>query len=139
MALPEEDRGPTWLRDWRDIEADFHRMEDFAAKLRAEIQLNYAPHLSRVHDDMSAELPPPAAEFTELVSLLTTHQAAQQATSDLVHFYATATGGFANAAEEISRRYGQADAFTAARVTVVEAALDRSGVTSATGSAGEER
>ncbi|HEU4422855.1 MAG TPA: hypothetical protein VFR67_10030 [Pilimelia sp.] len=129
MALPEEDLGPAWLRDWAHIEADITAMEDFAAKLRAEVEVNYAPHASKVHEDMMTRLPAPSAGFSELVALLKTHQASQQATSDLVHHYANATGGMAEAASQIGRQYGQADAFSAARVTDVRDALDASGVT----------
>lgn len=129
MALPEEDLGPVWLRDWAHIEADITAMEDFAAKLRAEVEVNYAPHASRVHEDMMTRLPPPAADFDELVALLKTHQASQQATSDLVHYYSNATGSMAEAASQIGRKYSQSDAFSAAQVTDVRRALDDNGVT----------
>jgi hypothetical protein len=120
------------LRDWAHIEADIKAMEDFAAKLRDEVTVNYAPHASKVHDDMQTKLPSPALEFGELVDLLDTHWRSQQATSDLVHHYGNATGGMANAASEIGKQYGQADAFSSARVTDVNKALDASGVTAPT-------
>jgi hypothetical protein len=132
MAIPEEDLGPAWLRDWAHIEADIKAMEDFATKLRREVEVNYAPHVGKVHEDMMAGLPSPPSEFGELVDLLTTHHQSQQATSDLVHFYGNATGGMANAASEIGKQYGQADAFSSARVTDVNKALDQSGVTAPT-------
>jgi hypothetical protein len=132
MAIPEEDLGPAWLRDWTHIEADIKAMEDFAKKLKDEVTVNYAPHASKVHDDMMAALPPPPSEFGELVALLDTHHVSQQATSDLVHFYSNATGGMADAASKIGQQYGQADAFSSARVSDVNKALDQSGVTAPT-------
>lgn len=125
MGLPEEDLPPSWLRDYGDIEADISKMEEFAAKLHAEVVDNYAPHLPYIYDAMAVELPQPSALFPELVSFLTTHQASQQATSDLVYFYRDATGGFATAAAEVSKNYGAADAFSAANVHDVEKALDQ--------------
>ena len=41
MALPDEDLGPAWLRNWEYIEADIQAMDDFATKLRAEVETNY--------------------------------------------------------------------------------------------------
>lgn len=125
MGLPEEDLGPTWLRDYGDIEVDIDQLADFAAALQAEVTDNYIPHLARLYDDMSARAPDPCDAFPELVTFLQTHQASQQATTDLVHFYRDASGGLAVAAGEISKRYGDSDAFSAALVRVVEQELNR--------------
>ena len=125
MAIPEEDLPPSWLRDYGGIEADVTKMEEFAAKLHAEVTQNYAPHLQYVYEDMTAEVPAPYSAFAELVAFLQTHHTSQQATTNLVHFFRDATGGFATAASEVSANYGQADAFVHARVKEVEAALDK--------------
>jgi hypothetical protein len=130
--LPPEDRGPVWLSDWQQIEADIAAMADFAKKLRAEVEVNYAPHASRVTDDMTTPLPSPPTSFTELVDLLETHHAAEQDTANMVYYYTDRTGGLADAAATISERYQDADAFSAARVTDVEAALTTHGVNQAT-------
>ena len=124
MRIPEEDLPPSWLRDYGEIEADISRMEEFAHKLEAEVRENYAPHLTYVYDDMGVQIPPPYAEFAELASFLRTHHTAAQDTTDMVHFYQNATGGFATAAAKVSERYRDADAFAAARVRDVEAAFD---------------
>lgn len=125
MAIPDEDLPPSWLRDYGDIEADISKMEEFAAKLHAEVTQNYAPHLEYVYEDMRAKVPDPCDAFSELVTFLQTHHASQQATTNLVHFFRDATGGFATAASEVSASYGKADAFAHARVKEVEAALDK--------------
>jgi hypothetical protein len=123
MAIPDEDLPPTWLRDYGSIEADIQRMEEFAAKLRAEVMDNYAPHLEYVAQDMTVPVPQPHAGFAELVGFLTTHRDAQVKTTDAVFFHRDETGGFANAASKISENYRAADAFAHARVSDVEQAL----------------
>jgi hypothetical protein len=128
MRLPDEDRGPVWLRDWQQIEADIAAMADFARQLRAEVEINYAPHASRVTDELTTPLPCPPAPFTELVELLTVHRAAEQDTANIVYYYTDKTGGLADAAAEISRQYRNTDAFAAARVGDVETALRTHGV-----------
>jgi hypothetical protein len=125
MGIPEEDRPPAWLRDYGDIEADISKMEEFAANLDSEVRENYAPHLSYLRDDVTVKIPEPAAEFPELVSFLQTHQAIQQDSTNVVFHYRDATGGFAQAAKEVSANYGQADAFAVARVNEVQSALDK--------------
>jgi hypothetical protein len=120
-VIPEET--PSWLRNYRAIEADIARMEDVAAALDAEVRQNYMPHLSHIADDMRAVLPDPCDAFVELCTFLQTHWTSQQATSDLVHFFRDATGGLAVAAGTISRQYRGADAFASARVGDVERAF----------------
>ncbi|HEX2772207.1 MAG TPA: hypothetical protein VHN18_07215 [Micromonosporaceae bacterium] len=126
MAIPEEDLGPGWLRDYGAIEADIQRMEQFAATLRAEVMKNYAPHLELVAQDMTAPIPQPKAGFAELVGFLTTHQVAQVNTTDAIFYHRDRTGNFATAASKISENYGASDAFAHARVSDVERALDTS-------------
>lgn len=128
MALPEEDRGPVWLRDWQYIEADIQAMDDFAQKLRAEVETNYAAHLTPICDDMTTPLPTVDARFTELVTLLTTHQQATDTTTHQVRDYANRSAGIAHAASEISTNYGNADAFAQATLNAVNKALGSTGV-----------
>jgi hypothetical protein len=128
MRLPEGDRGPAWLRDWQQIEADIAAMADFARKLRDEVEVNYAPHATRVTDELTAKLPDPPQPFTELVDLLMVHRDAEHDTANIVYYYTDRTGGLADAAETISERYRNADAFAAARVSDVETALRTHGV-----------
>jgi len=127
-VIPEEDRGPAWLRDYGgSIEADIQRMEEFAKQLMAEVQKNYVPHMEEVQSDMLPDLPAPVA-FPELHSFMDAHRQAQQNTSDRVWDVGDGTGGLATAAQTVSKNYGQADAFSYARVRDVENALNQTGV-----------
>lgn len=131
MGIPDEDLGPVWLRGYGDgasIEADIRRLEEFGAALDAEVRENYVPHMEILQEDMMVELPNPAAEFAELASFLQTHQSAQQNTTNIVYTFRDATGGFAYAAQQVSAEYGNADAFSAARVSDVENALNQTAV-----------
>ncbi len=126
--IPEEDRGPAWLRDYGytdfgDIAADIAAMEEFAKKLAADVQNNYVPHLSGVTDAMLTQLPPPAATFPELVAFMTAHNEAQGITQENVFNFANGTNTFATAAQTISEEYRGSDAFSRARVGDVEKAL----------------
>jgi len=121
MRLPDDD-GPRWLSDYGDIQADIDRMEQFAAKLAAEVRTNYATHLSQVIQAMSTTLVS-HEEFPELHSFMQAHKEAQDQTYANVYTYRDATGGFANAAGQISAEYRGADAFSAARVSDVNQAI----------------
>jgi hypothetical protein len=128
--IPDEDRGPSWLRDYGsadfgDISADILAMEEFAKRLEAEVQDNYAPHLTGVTDAMLTELPPPAATFPELVAFMTAHHAAQDVTQENVFNFANGTNHFAVAAQTISKEYKGSDAFSHARVRDVDKAFDQ--------------
>ncbi|GIE99102.1 hypothetical protein [Paractinoplanes rishiriensis] len=131
--IPEEDRGPAWLRDYgytdySQIEADIQAMEQFATKLSANVKDDYAPHLSTVSTAMSTRLPEPDGGFYELVSFLTVHHDAQNVAHQNVYNYANGTQGLATAAQDISKKYSGADAFAHANVTDVTKALDQVGV-----------
>src|SRR5438128_1926884 len=100
MAIPDDDRGPSWLQDFRgtdfgDIAVDIAAMEQFAAKLAAEVQNNYAPHLAGVTDAMLTRLPAPSPTFVELVAFLRTHQQAQDTTQINIYNFANGTNHFA--------------------------------------------
>jgi len=138
--IPEDDRGPAWLRDYdytdfSQIEADIQAMETFALKLAANVADDYAPHLSTVTTAMSARLPAPPPEFTELWSFLFTHNEIQNVAHQNVYNYANGTQGFATAAEDISKKYSGTDAFALAKVRDVDTALDRVGVPASDGDA----
>ncbi len=135
--IPEEDRGPAWLRDYGTtdfgaIEADIQAMEQFAAKLAANVKDSYAPHMSTVSESMGTPLPPPPGEFVELSSFLLAHREAQDVTHQNVYNYANGTQGFANAAADISKQYSGSDAFAHARVSDVDKAFDKVGIPEAT-------
>jgi hypothetical protein len=131
--IPEEDRGPVWLRDYGyadfgQIEADIQAMEKFAAKLSDNVKGSYAPHLTSVTDAMSTRLPNPPGEFVDLASFLVAHNEAQDVTHQNVYNYANGTQGLASAAADISKKYSGSDAFAHAKVSDVTTALDKVGV-----------
>ncbi|MEV4488902.1 hypothetical protein AB0K04_02160 [Micromonospora coxensis] len=123
--IPEEDRPASWLRDNDRIEADIRQMREFADRLQAEVDRNYAPHLSYIADDMTAAIPDPCDAFIELVQFLRAHHETQQATAHTVWDLGGATGHLAGAAGTIAAEYEGADAFAAARVGDVREALAR--------------
>ncbi|RZT82639.1 hypothetical protein EV382_5949 [Micromonospora violae] len=121
--IPEEDRPAPWLRGYGGIEADISQLREFADRLAAEVDSNYAPHLSYIAEDMSAKLPNPCDAFIELVTFLHAHHETQQATADMVYAVRGATGHLAAAADQVATHYADSDAFTAARVVDVQRAL----------------
>ncbi|SCF33158.1 hypothetical protein GA0070216_11010 [Micromonospora matsumotoense] len=130
--IPEEGRPASWLGNYGGIEADIRQMREFADHLQAEVERNYTPHLRYIADDMTTAVPNPCDAFIELVHFLQAHWETQQATSDLVHGLAGATGRLATAANRIATDYQGADAFANARVTDVERALHGAQATAAT-------
>lgn len=122
--IPEEDRPPAWLRGYEDIEADISEMEEFAAKLDAEVRTNYGPHAQSLYADMTTQIPTPYAAFQELAAFLVEHNAAEALTARLIYDYESATGGFAIAADRISKQYRESDAFASARVNDVLKAFE---------------
>lgn len=129
--IPEENRPAGWLRGYGGIEADIRQMREFADRLQAEVERNYAPHLSYIADDMKAPIPNPADAFVELVQFLQAHHETQQATAEVVWGMAPATGRLAEAAGMIAAHYADSDAFSSARVADVERALAGPSVTTA--------
>jgi hypothetical protein len=128
--IPEEDRGPAWLRDYGftnfgDIAADIEAMEHFAQKLAADVVNSYVPHMETVSTAMAVKLPDPATTFPELVDFVQAHAAAQDATHSNVYGYANGTNHFASAAETISNEYRGTDARSHAKVKDVDRAFDK--------------
>ncbi|MEV1144132.1 hypothetical protein [Micromonospora sp. NPDC049799] len=121
--IPEEDRPAAWLRGYGGIEADIRQLREFADRLQAEVERNYAPHLSYIAEDLKTPLPNPADAFIELVEFLRAHHETQQATADTVWGVRGATGHLAAAAGQVADRYHDSDAFSSARVVDVERAL----------------
>ncbi|MBQ1065869.1 hypothetical protein KBX39_03405 [Micromonospora sp. D75] len=111
------------MRGYGGIEADIRQMREFADRLQDEVTRNYSPHLSYIADDMRAPVPNPADAFIELVHFLQAHHDTQTAAVSAVWDLAPATGRLADAAGRIANHYGDADAFSSARVTDVERAL----------------
>jgi hypothetical protein len=128
--IPEEDRGPAWLRDYGftdfgSIQADVAAMEEFAKKLATDVEKNYLPHMASITDAMMTELPPAASTFKELIDFFSVHRDAQDATQQNVYNFANGTNHFATAAQTISKDYRGSDAFSHARVKDVNNAFDQ--------------
>ncbi|GAA2640849.1 hypothetical protein [Paractinoplanes durhamensis] len=127
--IPDEDRGPAWLRDYGytdfgQIEADIDAMEQFASKLSATVEDNYAPHLSTVTEAMSTRLPDPPSEFIELLTFLSAHRDVADVAHQNVYNYANGTQDFAVVAQDIGKRYSGSDAFAQASVKDVDRAFN---------------
>lgn len=121
--IPEEDQPAPWLHGYGGIEADIRQLRDFADRLAAEVESNYAPHLSYIAEDMSAKVPNPCDAFVELVTFLHAHHETQQATTDMVYAVRGATGHLAAVADRVATQYADSDAFSAARAVDVQRAL----------------
>ena len=125
--IPDEDRGPAWLSDYGDIEADLRAMEEFAAALKEDVERNYAPRALAVSDTMVNSLPEADGRFAELRQFLLAHARAQEVALQNVYNFANGTYRLATAAYEVSRRYSGSDAFARARVADVLAGFRAAG------------
>jgi hypothetical protein len=140
--IPEEDLGPTWLRDYESlynigdtsgaggdggsgVKVDMPAMKDFAAALDKNVEADYKPHANKVFDDMAT---PAEAQldFLELWWALEQHDQVKIAATDNVANHGNSAKIFASAADEISKRYQQADAYSAARLADVHQYLGTS-------------
>jgi hypothetical protein len=119
MAIPEEDLGPAWMRDYGYVSIDIDALNDISEKLTFE-HGNFEPHLGKVVSDMMTPLPPPSGGFIELVGALQQQHAAQKATLEALTEQGRAIDALARAAKELSARYRSADAFSAARAADVD-------------------
>jgi hypothetical protein len=132
MGIPDEDRGPSWLRDYgtlydiggtsgtggdsgTGVKVDMPAMKDFAAALRKNLQEDYSPHARKVFADLG-EPPEGQLNFLELWEVLEQHQKVQQVATDNVANHGNGAMVFASAAEKISEEYRNADAYAAARM-----------------------
>jgi hypothetical protein len=116
-----------WLRDYESIEVDLRGMTDYAAALRAELERNYGPHREQVNRDMTVDGPRPDGRFRELCRLLERHWTSRALTTALLTEHGNATWTLAAAAQEVSRRYGDADGFAHARAADVQGYLRAGG------------
>lgn len=141
MGIPDEDKGPAWLRDWgnktnfTDVDAmtgyvdssalsvDINTLVAFAHALQAEHENDFRPHVRMVFDDMAATPAPPDARFVELTESMTHHREMLVQTSTALSNHDKAVIAFVQAAEAISQEYRGADAMSAARVGDVDTQL----------------
>ncbi|WP_155374334.1 hypothetical protein [Catellatospora vulcania] len=132
MGLPEEDKGPAWLRDYGresgytkanvmtgydegSLAVDLQSLVDFAEALETEHTKDYRPHAQEVFKDMSVKVADPHADFIELCSSLGWQRELLVQTSDALLKHDQAVLAFVTAAREISKKYGEADALGAAK------------------------
>ncbi|MEU8079501.1 hypothetical protein AB0B31_29155 [Catellatospora citrea] len=132
MGLPEEDKGPAWLRDYGresgytksnamtgydegSLAVDLQSLVDFAEALENEHTKDYRPHADEVFKDMSVKVADPHADFIELCSSLGWQRELLVQTSEALLKHDQAVLAFVAAAREISKKYGEADALGAAK------------------------
>jgi len=141
MGLPEEDRGPVWLRDWGNktgfteldtfsgyvdsnaLAVDIGTLVAFANALQTEHEQDFRPHVSEVYEGMTAAPAGPDARFIELTEAMTHHRDVLVQTSTALANHDKAITAFVAAARTISEEYRGADAMSAAKVGDVEANL----------------
>jgi hypothetical protein len=126
--IPEEDRGPAWLRDYGftdfgDIAADINAMQEYAQKLAADLSDNYAPHLNGMSTAMSTPLPEPDSRFYELGSFIESHRSVHDLTEQNVYAFGQGTHALATAAQKVSSDYQGSDAFSHATVSDIHRTL----------------
>ena len=118
--IPEEDRGPAWLRDYGftdfgDIAADINAMQEYAQKLAADVDDNFTPHFNGMSSAMQTHLPEANPGFYELSSFVEAHKAVRALTQDNVYAFGQGTSVFAAAAQRVSHEYRGTDAFAHAK------------------------
>jgi hypothetical protein len=110
---------PTWIDDFGSIETDVQAMEEFAATLADEVAKGYAPHLDQVTTSMMTQIPEGSHNFPELRGFLTKHHEVQQQTFANTFNFRDGTHHFAAVAKDISKEYGDTDAYAKAKVSDV--------------------
>jgi hypothetical protein len=141
MGLPEEDKGPGWLRDWGSktghteldtftgyvdpdaLAVDIGSLVAFAKALQAEHENDFRPHVKTVFDEMAATPAQPDGRFVELTESMTHHRDMLVQTSTALANHDKAVVAFVKAAEAISHEYRGADALSAAKVGDVDTQL----------------
>ena len=141
MALPEDSKGPAWLRDWgsktgftgtdsfsgyvdgQSLAVDINSLVAFADALQTEHEQDYRPHVREVFDGMSAQPADPDERFVELAEAMLYHRDMLVQTSTALVNHDKAIMAFVAAARAISEEYRGADAMSAAKLDDVEESL----------------
>lgn len=141
MGLPEEDKGPAWLRDWGSstgytesnnmtgyvdgdaLAVDIKDLIAFSDALKKEHEEDYRPHVREVYDLMGAAPAQPDERFIELYESMKHHRDMLVQASTALAAHDKAVMSFVGAARTISEEYEGADAMSAARVSDVESTL----------------
>jgi hypothetical protein len=127
--IPEDDRGPAWLRDYGftdfgDIAADINAMQEYAQKLAADVDDSFTPHYNGMTVAMMTTLPDPNPNFYELRSFIESHSKVQALTQDNVYAFGQGTTVLAKAAQKVSGEYRGTDAFAHAKASDIHKTLD---------------
>lgn len=129
--LPPEDRPSRFIADYKNIEVKTDDLESFAKSLQAELEQNYLPH----RDKMAAELAVGdvySNEFAEFVQALTRHAEIRQITLQRLFDHGDGTGRLSVAADQISKNYSGADAYSAATSRDVDTVIQAPSATTTT-------
>lgn len=102
-----------------DVMVNMPAMIEFASALQRNVDDDYVPAAQYVFNNMSVQ-PEGQPSFVEIWSALEQHDQVKMTATDNVANFANGAKVFANAAQEISRRYRETDAFAAARLTDVQ-------------------
>ncbi len=117
--IPEDDRGPVWLRGYAAIETDLQGLEDVTRALTAEVAEGFGPHLEHVTAVMTRRLPDGGDLFPELRDFLRRQTDAQsQVIANAVNF-APGTTRVAAEAREAGRDYRLVDAGARSRLAAL--------------------
>jgi hypothetical protein len=140
MGIPEEDRGPAWLRNYGTgsgtierydygmtgvMEVDVQSLVDFADALEKENDLDYRPLAQTVVNDMAIETPAAPPGFEELFATMQRHRDVLVEGQAAIHHHDIAVVAFIAAARTISAKYSETDAMSAAKVRDVHALLPK--------------
>src|SRR5262245_37578465 len=112
--LPPEDRPSQFISDYKDIEVKTDDLEAFARSLKAELEQNYLPHRDKMATDLAVGDIYTNESFTEFIQALTRHAEIRQLTLDRLFDHGDGTGTLSVAADQISKNYVGADAYSAA-------------------------
>ncbi|MDI1459920.1 hypothetical protein QEZ54_02965 [Catellatospora sp. KI3] len=154
MGLPEEDKGPAWLRDYGrgsgytktsaftgydegTLAIELADLKLFADVLEKEHMLDYRPHAKTVFEQMATVVQAPDKRFQELCAGMQGHRDMLVQAADALARHDEAVLNFITATREIVKQYGKTDALTAARTTDVNRVLASDPNAAAPGQSGQ--
>jgi hypothetical protein len=135
MGIPEEDKGPAWLRNYGEksgnletnntwgyqaetdaFAVDLVGLKEFGSKLKVELDQDYAPHAKTVGTYMATEMQMLPAAFLELCNVVDTQAASLDVLRDHLTRHYQAVAAFSEFAIKMAETYGNADATASASV-----------------------
>ncbi|GHJ50287.1 hypothetical protein Cs7R123_76290 [Catellatospora sp. TT07R-123] len=140
MGLPEEDKGPAWLRDYGrasgytkassftgydegKLAVELGDLKLFADVLEKEHMLDYRPHAQVVFEQMATVTQSPDKRFQELCAGMQGHRDMLVQAADALARHDEAVLNLVKATREIIKQYGKTDALTATRTSDVNRVL----------------